>query len=127
MSGAVISFVSTLIVMITTLYFSLKYAHFGSNLVWFIIWIVGGLCESPLVMLVALIHGMLSFTGIILFVINKFLKKTSLTAKIWRAFTFVSLIAMVFCYVIVLFGLLAGKSCESAEFFKKSYELYGIL
>jgi hypothetical protein len=97
--------------MATTLYFSLKYAHFGSNLVWFLIWVVGGSCESPLVMLVALIHGMLSLTGMILFGINKILKKTSLTAKIWRAFTFVSLIAMVFCYVVVLFGLLAGKSC----------------
>jgi hypothetical protein len=65
-------------------------------------------------MLVALIHGMLSLTGMALFLLNKVLKKTSLTAKIWRAFTFVSLIAMLFCYVVVLFGLLAGKSCESA-------------
>jgi hypothetical protein len=65
-------------------------------------------------MLVALIHGLLSLTGVSLFLINKFLKKTSLTAKVWRAFTFVSLISMIFCYVIVLFGLLAGKSCESA-------------
>jgi hypothetical protein len=78
-------------------------------------------------MLIALIHGMLSLTGMVLLILNKFLKKTSLTAKIWRAFTFVSLIAMVFCYVVVLFGLLAGKSCESAEFFKKVYELYGII
>lgn len=65
-------------------------------------------------MLVALIHGMLSLAGMALFLINKFMKKTSFTAKVWRAFTFVSLIAMVFCYIIVLFGLLAGKSCESA-------------
>lgn len=72
-------------------------------------------------MLIALIHGMLSLTGMVLFLTNKFLKKTSFTAKVWRAFTFVSLIAMVFSYVIVLFGLLAGRSCPSAEFFKKSY------
>jgi len=64
-----------------------------------------------LVMLIALIHGMLSIAGMALFLVNKFLKKTSFTAKIWKAFTFVSLIAMVFCYVVVLFGLLAGKSC----------------
>ena len=44
LSGALIFFVSSLIIMVTTLYFSLKYAHFGSNLVWFIIWIVGGQC-----------------------------------------------------------------------------------
>jgi hypothetical protein len=65
-------------------------------------------------MLVALIHGMLSLTGLSLLLLNKFLKKTALTAKIWKAFTFVSLIAMIFCYILVLFGLLAGKSCQSA-------------
>jgi uncharacterized membrane protein YbhN (UPF0104 family) len=63
---------------------------------------------------VALIHGILSFSGIIIFLFNRFMKKTALTAKIWRAFTFVSLIAMVFCYLMVLLGLLAGKSCQSA-------------
>jgi hypothetical protein len=100
--------------MWSNLYFSLKYAHFGSNLVWFLMWIFGGNCESVLVMLVALIHGILSFFGIIIFLFNRFMKKTVLTAKIWRAFTFVSLIAMVFCYLMVLLGLLAGKSCQSA-------------
>ena len=42
LAGALIFFVSSLIIMASTLYFSLKYAHFGSNLVWFIIWIFGG-------------------------------------------------------------------------------------
>lgn len=65
-------------------------------------------------MLIALIHGMLSITGLILFLLNRLLKKTAFTAKVWKAFTFVSLIAMIFCYVVVIFGLLAGKSCESA-------------
>jgi hypothetical protein len=44
LSAALIFFVSALIIMSTTLYFSLKYAHFGSNLVWFLMWVFGGAC-----------------------------------------------------------------------------------
>jgi hypothetical protein len=44
LAGALIFFVSSLIIMASTLYFSLKYAHFGANLVWFIIWLMGGQC-----------------------------------------------------------------------------------
>lgn len=44
LSSALIFFVSSIIIMVTTLYFSLKYAHFGSNLVWFLMWIYGGTC-----------------------------------------------------------------------------------
>ncbi len=100
--------------MWSNLYFSLKYAHFGSNLTWFLIWVFGGSCESSLVMLIALIHGILSIAGLFLFLFNRFMKKTAFTAQVWKAFTFISLVAMIFCYVIVLLGLLAGKSCQSA-------------
>lgn len=44
LSSAVVFFASSMIIMITTLYFSLKYAHFGSNLVWFLMWLFGGSC-----------------------------------------------------------------------------------
>ena len=100
--------------MWSNLYFSLKYAHFGSNIVWFCMWFTAGTCDSALVTLVALIHGILSVSGLLLFLINRFLKKTLFTAKVWRAFTFISLVAMVFCYAIILLGLMAGQSCPSA-------------
>lgn len=92
--------------MWNNLYFSLKYAHFGSNLVWFLIWILGKSCVSIPVTLVAVVHGLLSVTGFFLFVINKFMRKTSFSAKMWKAFTCLSLFMMIFCYVVILFGLL---------------------
>lgn len=126
-ASAFILLLSSVIIMASTLYFSLKYAHFGSNIVWFLMWLFGETCVSIPVTLVAVIHGLLSFTGFLLFIINKFQRKTSFSAKLWKVFTCVSVTLMIVCYLIILFGLIGGPSCQSAEFFKKNYEIYGLL
>jgi hypothetical protein len=126
-TSALVFLMSSIVVMWSNLYFSLKFAHFGSNIVWFIIWILGGSCDGLLITLVAVIHGLLSVTGFLLFIVNKIMKKTSFTAKMWKAFACISLFLMIFCYILILFDLMGDALCEQEEFFKKNYQVFGLI
>lgn len=108
---------NTLVTMIGHLYMILKYLHCGSNLAWTIIWFTGLECDNVAVALIAIIHGLLSIINMLSLIGIKIYGKTSGVVRFWKKLTFISLIFMIFCYLIVLVGLVSGAKCQEIRFF----------
>lgn len=114
--------------MWTNLYFGLKYAHLGCNLVWtFLYFTEHQKCGQFLILLIACIHGILSIIGMIMFLILKFLRKTSVTAKGWKVLMGSSIVLMLVCYLLCILELILPDKCEDASYFINSYKFYGLV
>ena len=119
---------STVIIMWANLYFALKYAHLGSNVVWTFMWIIGGsFCAHGLIALIASIHGLLSISGLVIFIVMIFLRKTSFTEKIWKYLMIFSIGAMLFCFLMCIFELLIPENCQNVSHFRSSYKIFGLI
>ena len=106
---SLIFMVSSFIIMWTNLYFGLKYAHLGSNIIWtFMYFGAKASCGQILIILIACIHGFISIIGFITFVFLKILKKTSFTAKCWKYIIIMSIILMFFCYLMAILELIVS-------------------
>lgn len=104
---AIIFHVTAIMMMWSTLYFGLKYGHFGSNLVWPLMWFLEPHhCASNLVGFVAFLHAMMSVIGLIMFISLFCLSKSSFSAKFWRYLTLLSLGVMAVCFLVILLGFL---------------------
>lgn len=118
---------SIFFVMMFNLYFVLKYAHFGCNIVWAFLWAAGiNECQHFGVSLVGFLHGFLSVMGLVSFLVMNLMKKTSVTSKGWKQFYVISIIIMVFSYLLILLSSLSDISCPSTNLFVKSYRIFGI-
>lgn len=114
--------------MWANLYFGLKYAHLGSNIVWtFMFFGESNGCGQVLIAIIASIHGVISVIGLITFVVLKILRKTTCTAKCWKYIISISIICMLFCYLLCILELLVPLKCQKASYFINSYKIYGLI
>ena len=119
---------STVIIMWANLYFALKYAHLGSNVVWTFMWMIGGnFCAHGLIAMIACIHGILSISGLVIFIGLKFFRKTSFTEKVWKYLMILSIGAMLFCFLMCIFELLIPEKCQNVSHFRQSYKIFGLI
>ena len=118
---------SGFVVMFCNLYIGLKYAHLGSNIVWSFMWLEGSQCHHFLITFVGFTHALISLLGLISFVLMSLLRKTEATAKCWRKFYGISLLAMLFCYLLVLLGLPSTHNCPQTTLFAETYKYFGII
>ena len=119
--------VSSVIVMWANIYFGLKYAHLGSNIVWTFMWFTAkSSCGQVIISIIASIHGILSITGLVSFIVMNMLKKTTCTAKGWKYLMIASIAAMLICYLLCILEFLVPKSCTDALFFTLSYKYFGL-
>lgn len=121
----IIFIVSALIIMVANMYFGLKFAHFGCNILWTFLWIQSSSCHNIFVVAIGLIHGILSIFGLLCFVVMNLMRKSRQTARFWKQIYAVSILLMVLCYIIsFLGGITVG--CEQSRFFMLTYQKYGI-
>jgi len=113
--------INALIAMNGHLFFILKYLHFGSNLVWTIIWLTAINCQSIIIALIALIHGIFSVINMGGLIAIKCMGKTSGVVKFWKLLTLISIFMMVLCLAFVIFGMIEESSCSDIAFFEMTY------
>lgn len=116
---------SAFFVMWCNLYFALKFAHLGCNIVWAVFWIQCSFCNHIILFLIGIIHLLLSITGIISFIIMNFMKKTSRTAKLWKQLYVISILLMIVCYATSFVGEPTSKDCLPAHLFFLTYQKFG--
>lgn len=97
---SVVFVAAALVVMWANLYFGLKFMNFGCNLVWTFLWIQGAYCANFLVAMIGIIHGILSLTGLVIFLLLSLLRKNTKTAKCYHYLYLCSLICLLFCYIL---------------------------
>ena len=124
---SIVFIVSAFFVMWINLYFGLKFAHLGCNIIWTFLWIQCSYCGYIIIAVIGIIHGVLSITGLISFVITNFMRKTSTTAKCWKAIYVISVVFMIFCYVASFIGGPMSKDCSPAYLFFLTYQKYGAI
>lgn len=111
-SSAAILQISILIAMISNLFIVLKYLHFGSNIMWLVVWLTTLECLRIDVTLIAFIHALLSLGNAIALFLYRWVGKTQFIVKLWKTLCIGSLFLMIFCYLIVLLGLSSSSSCQ---------------
>ena len=52
--------------------------------------------------MIGFIHGILAIVGVMSFIVLSLMKKNSKTAQYWRNIYIVSIILMIFCYILAL-------------------------
>lgn len=119
--------ISAFIIMMFNLYFVLKYAHFGCNVVWTYMWLAGNECNHLIVSVIGIIHGLLAVAGLVSFVVMNLMKKTTLTSKCWKQFYVISIFMMIFCYILIWIAASTDQSCASSQLFIRSYQIFGLL
>jgi hypothetical protein len=119
--------ISAIIVMYFNLYFSLKFANLGCNIVWTAFWIQSSYCGSIFIAAIGFIHGVLSALGLLSFIVMSVLRKSTTTAKFWKQIYVVSIALMVFCFVIALIATSSSRSCGSEEMFVLTYQKFGAI
>lgn len=127
MSINIIFIVSAFFIMWCNLYFALKFAHLGSNIVWTIFWIQCSFCNHILITMIGIIHLILSILGLISFVIMNFMRKTSRTAKLWKQLYVISILLMIVCYVSSFVGEPTSKDCTPGHLFFLTYQKFGAI
>lgn len=125
MAISAVFIVSAFFVMWCNLYFSLKFAHLGCNVIWTIFWIQCAFCGHILIGMIGIIHVVLSLIGLICFVVMNFMKKTSKTAKMWKQLYILSIILMIVCYVASFIGEPTSKDCMPGHLFFLTYQKFG--
>ena len=68
--------ISAFFVMWANLYLGLKFAHFGSNIIWTFMWLEGTHCHHFVIGFIGFAHAFLSIIGIVSFFIMNFIGKT---------------------------------------------------
>jgi hypothetical protein len=97
---SIIFIVNAVIVMWANLYFGLKYINFGSNILWCFLWVQSWECSCTLIGIIGVIHGLLSVVGVVVFLVLNLLKKNNTTAKCYKYLYTISIILLIFCYII---------------------------
>ena len=124
-SSAIILQINILVTMIANLFIVLKYLHFGSNLMWLFLWTATLDCMRIDVDLVAIIHAVLAVINVVTLFIYKIGGKTSGIVSFWKGICVISIVAMAFCFLVMLIGLTASSKCQESMLFEKAYILYG--
>ena len=119
--------VSAVFVMWCHMYFGLKFANLGCNIVWSIFWIKSSYCGNAFVAIIGAIHCILSVVGLISFVILNFAGKNTKTAKFWKQIFFISVALMLFCYVLSFLAEGSASSCAPSHLFVLTYQKFGFL
>lgn len=122
----IIFIVSALIIMVSNMYFGLKFAHFGCNIMWTFLWIQCMGCYNIFVTVIGVIHGILSIFGLLCFIVMNLMRKSRQTAKFWKQIYAISIVLMIFCYIISFLGGISVGGCEQSSFFMLTYQKYGI-
>lgn len=120
-SLSIVFIVSAFFVMWRNLYFVLKFAHLGCNIVWTIFWLQFVQCGHAIASVIGVIHAILSLVGLISFIILSIMKKTTTTAKCWRQLYIISIILMIVCYAISFVGKLFSGDCQAVKLFFLTY------
>ena len=123
----VIFITSAFFVMWANLYLGLKFAHFGSNIIWTFMWLEATHCHHFVIGFVGFTHGFFSLIGIVSFLIMNFMGKTQLTSKYWKYLYAISLFAMILCYLLVLIALPSSHTCSQTNLFAKTYQVFGLI
>ena len=118
---------SAFLIMMFNLYFVLKFAHFGSNIVWTFMWAQASNCHHFLVTLVGVVHGLLSVLALISFLVMNLMGKTTLTSKCWKQFYGISIAMMIVCYLVVILAIPSSHSCSNTAMFVGTYKFYGMI
>ena len=119
---------NALILMWTNLYLGIKFAHFGSNIVWPLMWFMEiNTCGSKFLSFIAIVHAVFSVIGFLTFVVLHLMSKSSFTASCWRKITIISIVMMVICYLVILLFLLIAPECNSVSYFVISYQRFGLI
>ncbi len=119
--------VSAFFVMYNNLYFALKFINLGSNIVWTAFWLQSSFCNNIFVTTIGFIHGLLSIVGLVGFIIMNLLRKNTVTAKSWKQIYIVSIVLMLFCFVVSFIGEGSANSCGPAKMFLLTYQKFGAL
>lgn len=122
---SIIFIVSALIIMVSNMYFGLKFAHFGCNIMWTFLWIQSLNCYNIFVTAIGLIHGILSVFGLLCFIVMNLMRKSRQTARFWKQIYAVSILFMILCYLISFLGGISS-GCEQSRFFMLTYQKYGL-
>jgi hypothetical protein len=116
---------STVVVMWINVYSGLKFAHLGANILWVFMWVAIQGCSGFIVSIIGILHLAFSLAGFLLFVVLKFLKKTSLATKVWKGVFVGSIVAMASCFLLALIATLFPSSCSN--YFFTCYRIFGVL
>ena len=111
-ANAIIFQVNAAIAMTGNLFIVLKLLHFGSNLIWTLLWSRTLYCFRVDIALVGLSHGLLSLLNAAALLFYRWQGKTAVAVKWWQSLCIVSAFVMAFCYMIVLLGLSSRPGCE---------------
>lgn len=122
----IIFIVSALIIMVANMYFGLKFAHFGCNIMWTFLWIQSSSCNNFFVLAIGVIHGILSIFGLLCFIVMNLMRKSRQTARFWKQIYAVSIFLMILCYLMSFLGGISVGDCEQGRFFMLTYQKYGI-
>jgi hypothetical protein len=119
--------VNCFVCMYANLLFALKFINFGSNIAWTFMWILNWNCDSKMVGLIGFIHGMLSLMNLFLLLGTKIVGKNSCSAKLWRTFTFVSIVILLICYLLTLLNFFSIGGCLKSNYIILIYQRYGLI
>ena len=110
-------------------YLVLKYLHFGCNLTWAVIWyfLVIDNASQICIDLVGVFHLFLAILSFFTLLSGTILGKISFLAKRWKVLTFVSVVAMILCYLIALVGQQQVITNPSVQYFLSLYTKFGLL
>lgn len=124
--SALIFQLSVLVTMVSNLFIVLKFLHFGSNILWFFLWLTSTKCDRVDFAIVGLVHAVLSVLNAATLLLYRWYGKTKGIVQFWKTLCVCSIFLMVLCYLIVLLGLTQEDSCQKGEFFAVVYERYGL-
>lgn len=118
--------INAFLVMWCNLYFALKFANLGCNLVWTFFWLQNS-CSNAFVSMIGAIHGFLSIVGLLIFVIFNFIGKKTSTARFWKQIFFLSIVLMIFCYVLAFLAEGSASTCDGSHLFVLAYQKFGLI